>query len=310
MGVLPLIGLALLLHGPGSAAPQDPAARFAAGLQLIESNCTSCKNRSLEALTKGVGLIEEALDQGFPDRARAYAALGEGYAALADSVGEPKKTAYADKQIAAEQQALALDPGNRSVLGGLAAAGERLIDANCAECLHASRAGLMRGVELVQRALAGGLTPPNRAYRALGRGYNNLMAITKPGAERDGFIRMQREAFEKWVAIEPESAEALSWLAASIDDLPRAKELYQRILNRDPGNADARFQLGNLLFSEGKKSEGLEQMMRAWKTGELDDASVHSLASSLREVGREGDARAVEESLVKEREKLRRPPPH
>jgi hypothetical protein len=216
----------------------------------------------------------------------------------------------ADPVIAPGRRPVAVAPANPSELGGLVSAGERLIERNCAECYGANRAALIRGVELVKRALAGGLTPPNRAYRALGMGYNSLMAITEPGTERDGFIRMQREAFEKWVAIEPENAEALSWLAVSIDDVPRAMELYRRILNRDPGNGDARFQLGHLLFFDGRSSEGLEQMMRAWKTGVLDDSSVYSLAASLREAGRERDARAVEESLIREREKLRRPPPH
>ncbi len=303
-----LIAVLLLLRAPAAppssppTPPPPPAAAtadasFAAGLKLIESNCARCKGRSQAALEQGLALVQSALDHGFPQRARAYAALGEGYDALAESVGPVKQGEYTELQIAAAHKALGLEPKNPAALAGLVAAGERLIELNCKTCYPESREALVRGVELVQQALAAGCEPKGRAYRALAKGYNDL-APPKPGPDQDRYLALQRETYRKWVDLEPDNTEALEGLAASVSP-EEARRIDERILKLDPGNADIRFVLGIYLFEEGKKKEGLAMMREAWKSPRVDWERGYALVNFLRQAGFDAEAAAVEKETLR-----------
>lgn len=74
---------------PAASAPAaatvepDPAALLEEGRRAIEANCRTCYPATREGLLGGIELVRDALEAGYPDRARAQLLLANAYRTMA-----------------------------------------------------------------------------------------------------------------------------------------------------------------------------------------------------------------------------------
>jgi len=88
-----------------------------------------------------------------------------------------------------------------------------------------------------------------------------------------------KRALDEAVKLSPDYIDALMLLGVLEHSSPRATQLFQHVVDREPGNSQARFYLGRNLLQEGRKDEGIAQ----WKKAiELDPDNISALSSLVR----------------------------
>src|SRR6185369_10057308 len=111
---------------------------------------------------------------------------------------------------------------------------------------------------------------PNSAAAHFNRG-RVLYALHRP--------EDAKQSLEEAAKLSPNYIDALMLLGVLEHSSPRATQLFQHVVDLEPGNSQARFYLGRNLLQEGKKDEGIAQ----WKKAvELDPDNISALSSLAR----------------------------
>lgn len=111
---------------------------------------------------------------------------------------------------------------------------------------------------------------PNSALAQYNRG-RVLYALHRPDNAR--------ESLNAAVKLSPDYVEALLLLGVIEHSSVQATQLFQRVVELQPGNSEAHFYLGRNLLQEGKKGEAIQQ----WKKAvELNPDNVSALSSLAR----------------------------
>lgn len=119
-------------------------------------------------------------------------------------------------------------------------------------------------------------------------------------AARDGELRVARDAYERAVAKDPESAELrfrLARLAAQTDDLATAVDEAEKGLALDPENLEGRLFLGRL-YRLTRDSAGIERVLRDAEGIPVSGAAALLLYQVYLEQGRLDEALAMAEQLL------------
>src|SRR5207302_1842701 len=213
------------------------------------------------------------------------------------------------------QNALALEPNNANALTGLGMLqGKSGRDADSVETFRklvglypaSSEAHVNLGIALgdtydLQGALAEfseaiRLTPDSSLAR-----YNKGRGLYALG-EKEAARKELGEA----VRLSPDYVNALFLLGVVEHSSPYATELFRRVVNLQPNNADARLYLGRNLLQEGKKEEAIAQWKKAVEADPENLSAFANLARVLSQAGspEAGRYRAQLESL-QERKQLK-----
>lgn len=115
---------------------------------------------------------------------------------------------------------------------------------------------------------------------------------------RDGEFEKARPYFEKTLELNPRFSKAINNLAvieAQHGNLPRAMELCQQaIALRDEGEADARLNVGRILFLQGRPQEAVEAYRAALKLDHKFSLAYLNMAEAMIQLGdRAGAAEAL-----------------
>lgn len=190
----------------------------------------------------------------------------------------------------------------------LLARGMALIEANCAECMNGTRAGLEKGVASVRQAMELGVADRAAAYRALADAYGQLAwgYAAADSADQKAQVERRIEAFEGLLAIEPNDQPALFEYAISLPGGPRRLAVLERLLELNPDHSEALFVVGEAHLARGDVDSGLAAMQRAFAKadGELAVALGERLLVALREHHRAADADQVAQRIKELREQL------
>ncbi len=147
--------------------------------------------------------------------------------------------------------------------------GKRLVEANCGDCADSTRAGLERGVKMLERSLDQGFPHPDRALKLLESAYRGLMLIyAEPDSEERAQLRKRHDqVLERWLAVSPDDPDALLESAHTLD--PKASEaIARRVLKLEPNRAEADYLLGISLVDQGKVDEGILHLRRAYENAD------------------------------------------
>lgn len=185
--------------------------------------------------------------------------------------------------------------------------GRALIESNCGDCMGSSAQELRRGIQKVERALE--LGSPDRAeiYRLLADAYGQmaLVFLAPDSAEQSELLEKQRQAYERLVEIEPRNVDLLYEYAFALRDDAARAGILRRILDIQPGHAEALFALGRYEAERGD-SKGLADMRRAFDMAEGEKALEYGegLLAILQQQGRAEEAREIARRLDKIRKDL------
>lgn len=156
-----------------------------------------------------------------------------------------------------------------ALLSGLAAAaepgredferGRRLVDANCGDCLGATRPGLEDGVAALRRALGAGFADPASIYRLLAEAYPTLAHVYSrhdPEAIRR-FETLRRDALARLAVLTPDDPWPRYELAVSEPDRDAQPAALGRLLGERPRHAEAHAAVATILAERGRLAEAV-----------------------------------------------------
>lgn len=149
----------------------------------------------------------------------------------------------------------------------LFAEGKAQVEAQCADCMGATREGLTAGLKAVRAALDHGYPGSAEGWRLLAEGYGALAWGFLPPdspAQADA-LGAQREAYERWLDVEPRNTKALYDFAFTFSEPERRRPILERLLEVDPGHAEGLFGLGQVDLEQGRDEVGLARMRKASK---------------------------------------------
>jgi tetratricopeptide (TPR) repeat protein len=110
------------------------------------------------------------------------------------------------------------------------------------------------------------------------------------------------EAYERALELEPESVQALNFVAYTLADLDldaeRAVALASKASELDPESGIVRDTLGWAYFRAGRLDEAVEEIERAIELGETDPVIYEHLGDALEAKGRIGEALAAWEKAL------------
>lgn len=198
------------------------------------------------------------------------------------------------------QNALALEPNNASALTGLGMLqGKSGRDADSVQTFRklvglypaSSEAHVNLGIALGDiYDLQGALAEFSEAIRLTP---NSWLARYNKG--RVLYALGQKEAARKElgeaVRLSPNYVNALFLLGVVEHSSPYATELFQRVVNLQPNNAEARLYLGRNLLQEGKKAEAIAQWEKAV---EADPENLSAFANLARVLSQTGSPEAAQ----------------
>lgn len=187
--------------------------------------------------------------------------------------------------------------------------GRRLIEANCGECMGATREGLERGIQDVREALEMGYPGKKEAYRRLAEGNNTLALVflTPDSREQHAVLGEVRKAYETLLELDPKDAGVRYEYAATLPGLDEQLVQYRKVLELKPDHADARFAVAMILLERERKDEGLQELRKAFEQAVGGAAETYGikLQRLLLQEGRKKEAEEVRKQL---QEKLKEKP--
>lgn len=120
---------------------------------------------------------------------------------------------------------------------------------------------------------------------------------------RDGEFEKARPFFEKTLQLNPRFSKAINNLAvieAQRGNLPRAMELCQQaIALHDEGEADARLNVGRILFLQGRPQDAIESYRVALKLDNKFSLAYLNLAEALIQIGNKAEAAEALRTLLR-----------
>ena len=115
-----------------------------------------------------------------------------------------------------------------------------------------------------------------------------------PSDPAAGFDRLDRAAGLNPLSVEPDYAAGS--IALRLDRPREAIERFRAAVDREPGDASSRLQLGAILFNEGSRAEGLRHLREARRLSRRDRIIRRTLRRAER--GRAIDIEAMNEDIV------------
>jgi tetratricopeptide (TPR) repeat protein len=144
------------------------------------------------------------------------------------------------------------------------ARGKKLMEDNCIDCMGGTQQGEEEGIQELELALQAQYEKPVEAYKALADAYANMATyVGKNQSESKAFWDKQQEVYRKMYALAPDDPEVLADYEQTLTDVNEKISICRKILGLTPRNADARFQLGDLLLQQNKMKESLGEMKQA-----------------------------------------------
>ncbi len=192
----------------------------------------------------------------------------------------------------------------------LFAEGKAQVEANCADCMGSRADALAAGLATLRQALDLGYPDRAAGFRLLAEGWGNLawglLDPDEPG-QREAVVA-QREAYERWLEVEPQSTAALFGYAVTFRNVERRRAVLERLLAVDPGHVDGLAALGLLELDEGETEAGLKHLEKAFDGARYEQAEElgQRLLDAYQEHGEVEGARAVRARLAEIRAELRR----
>lgn len=188
--------------------------------------------------------------------------------------------------------------------------GKAQAEANCADCTGSSAAALEEGLAAIRRAVEMGYPDRAAAWRLLAESYGALAwAFAEPGSpEQQAAVAEQREAYERWLEVEPQNTQALYDYAFTFTDADERLAVLERLLAVDPEHGEGLFAVGQIELEKGRVEEGLDTMRRAFDAARFEVAKElgERLLAAYEERGMVEPARAVRRRLAEIKAELRR----
>jgi tetratricopeptide (TPR) repeat protein len=95
-----------------------------------------------------------------------------------------------------------------------------------------------------------------------------------------------RDSLDRAVKLSPNYVEALLLLGIIVHSSPYATQLFQRVVEIDPANSQARFYLGRNLLQEGKRDEAIAEWKQAVEADPDNMSALSNLARTLSQTNR------------------------
>jgi tetratricopeptide (TPR) repeat protein len=145
--------------------------------------------------------------------------------------------------------------------------GKKMLDANCSDCYGHTRDGLAKGIELVEKAVAGGYSNKVVALALLRDAYS-FMAY--------GYAQQGSDEQKRWkdkitivisqlLDLDKSNPEWLLAKALETSDPSLLASKVEEILNAHPNYSDAQFVMGNILRDQGKVAEAIKRYEAAYR---------------------------------------------
>jgi hypothetical protein len=166
----------------------------------------------------------------------------------------------------------AVKPGQTTVNPGQAAKpgqkqfvrGRRLIESNCVDCMGGGRAGLEQGIRLVEEALNAGYPNKKAAYKLLLNAYAELATYTeKDPAAHQAYAEKRSQVLKKLVEMSPRDPEVLKEYADSLQNPDEKAAVLAKVVELNPNQSDARYELGLITARKGKVVAGIQMVAEA-----------------------------------------------
>jgi hypothetical protein len=158
-------------------------------------------------------------------------------------------------------------------------AGSDLLSANCVECQGSTRAGLARGIEKIEAALAAGYAGRVTALKLLADAYGDLSTYAGKTEAAEQFAARQTALRRELYDLVPDDPEVIENYADTLSDGGEKIPLLRRVIAIDPQRNGARYVLGVLLLPRDPR-EGLGLVADAVRR-ERDPEAVMSYAMSV-----------------------------
>jgi hypothetical protein len=153
------------------------------------------------------------------------------------------------------------------------AAGKKLIQENCMDCMGGTQAGMERGIREVEKALSGGYRDRKSAYELLADAYAEMVTYTGNREEVSKAYEARRVSMEhKLYELYPDDPAVLGRYQATLTDEVERIEILKR-LNRIKPMPGTQFALGDLLMKQQDVKEGLP-LVRSAITAEQEPEAI------------------------------------
>jgi hypothetical protein len=175
---------------------------------------------------------------------------------------------------------------------------KKLIEANCADCVGATKEGLVKGIESMQKALDAGYIDRGAALRLLAEAYNELAHVyAKPDSIEQGqALGRRRGILEQLIAFAPNDPAVRFEYAMMMADRNQRILALREILAVEPLHEDTRFGLATSLAEEKTGQAEAAKLLRELvetKNPERALAYARRLHGVLLQLGRKAEAEAL-----------------
>lgn len=171
-------------------------------------------------------------------------------------------------------------PGNG---GSHFAAGKKLIEENCIDCMGGTQAGMEQGIREVENALTGGYRDRKAAYELLADAYAEMVTYTGKHEEVSKAYEAKRVSTEqKLYELYPDDPAVLNRYQATLTDETKRIEVLKR-LSRIKPMPGTQFEMGDLLMKQQDVKDGLP-LVKSAMTAEQEPEAILNYA--MRVMGR------------------------
>ncbi len=181
----------------------------------------------------------------------------------------------------AEWQPQGTGSPNRPASGSVRfAAGKKLIEANCIDCMGGSQAGMEHGIGEVETALKEGYRDRKAAYELLADAYAEMVTYTGKSQEVSKSYEAKRVSMDrKLFELYPEDPAVLDRYQATLTNETERIEILRRLI-RIKQTPVTQFELGYLLMEKQNAKEGLSLVKNAI-TAEREPEAILNYAMKL-----------------------------
>ncbi len=183
--------------------------------------------------------------------------------------------------------------------------GKRLIDANCGDCVGATKQGLEQGIAEVVKAIQLGYEDKKSAYSLLANAYNTLgIVFSAPSSDEQKATFESRQAvYEELLKLDPQNVQVNYEYAMTLQDTAKQLKILKEVIRLNPSYADAHFSSGVLLIQKGDTEEGIVELERSVQLANEQQVEVFGrrLIDVLNERGRKDDAQRIWRTLEKKK---------
>jgi tetratricopeptide (TPR) repeat protein len=179
--------------------------------------------------------------------------------------------------------------------------GKELIQANCGECLGATKGGLEQGVSEVNLALEKGYGDKLAAYKLLADAYNTLAVVysTDRSQEQLSYRDKTQRMYQQAMALDGKDPRLRYEYAMTLHDRTQQLQLLQENIKLDPNFAESHYALGVLLVWKGNLNDAITELQNALRLTDAQHAQSYAkrLIEALNAAGRQSEIPKVMQEL-------------